>query len=127
MKKYNAIAIIDSCEEKLFVCELTADDVVKAENEFSHYMQNEGEIYDLDTNKRPSIKNFFKLYFGECEYDIYCGNCWTVPDRYICTHKYVADRFMKLAKQLDYHDRYSQTFCAVEQNGKIVDVCYGDY
>jgi hypothetical protein len=127
MKKYNTIAIIDGYEEELFICELTADDVTKAEKEFSLYMQSKGKTYDLDINKYPSVRNFFKLYFGECECDIYCGECWTTPNRYICTNKNVADRFMKLAKQLDYHNRYNQTFCTVEQDGKIVNVGYGDY
>ena len=126
MKKYRTSAIIDGYEEDFFVCELTADDVAKAEEEFSCYMQSKGKTYDLDTNKRPSIKNFFKLYFGECEYDIY-GYCWTTPNRYICADKNVADVFMRLAKQLDYHDRYNQTFCTVEQDGEIIDVYRGDY
>lgn len=127
MKKYNMIALIDGIEEEFFICELTADDVSKAEKELSCYMQSSGRTYDLDTNKYPSIKNFFKLYFGECEYDIYYGDCWTIPDRYICPNKNVADRFMKLARQLDYHDRYNQTFCSVEQNENIICICYGDY
>jgi hypothetical protein len=105
---------------------LTADDVKKAESEFSRYMQSKGETYDFDTNKCPTVKNFFKLYFGECDADAY-GECWSTPDRYICTNKNVADRFMKLAKQLDYHNRYNQTFCTVEQDGKIIDIFYGDY
>lgn len=126
MKKYNAVAIVDGYEEEVFVCELTADDVAKAEKEFSLYMQSKGKTYDMDENKRPTVRNFFKLYFGECDADPY-GVYWYTPNRYICTNKNVADKFMKLAKQLDYHDRYNQTFCTVEQDGKIVDVGYGDY
>ena len=122
MKKYNTTAIIDGYEEELYVCELTADDVSKAEKEFSCYMQSRGKVYDRDTNKYPSVKNFFKLYFGECDEDLII-----TPDRYICTNKNIADRFMKLAKQLDYHDRYNQTYCSVEQEGKNIDVVYGDY
>ena len=126
MKKYNTIAIVDGYEEELFVCELTAEDVANAEKEFSLYMQGKGKTYDWDSNKRPTVRNFFKLYFGDDETDAY-GECYVTPDRYICTNKNVADRFMKLAKQLDYHDRYNQTFCTVEQDGKIIDVGYGDY
>lgn len=126
MKKYNTAAIIDGYEEEFFVCELTADDVAEAENEFAHYMQSNGKTYDLDTNKCPKVRSFFKLYFGECEGDAY-GEYWTTPNRYICTNKNVADRFMNLARQLAYHDRYNQTFCSVEQDGEIIDISYGDY
>lgn len=126
MKKYNATAIIDGYEEEFFVCELTAYDVAEAENEFAHYMQSNGKTYDLDTNKRPNIRNFFKLYFGECEGDAY-GEYWPTPNRYICPNKDVADRFMNLTRQLAYHDRYNQTFCSVEQDGEIIDISYGDY
>ena len=127
MKKYNTTVIICGWEGDLFICELTEDDVAKMEKEFSDYMQSNGKTYDLDTNKYPNIRNFFKLYFGECEYDIYYGECWFAPDRYICTNENVADRFMKLAKKLDYHDRYNQTYCIVQQNGSVVDIDYGDY
>ena len=123
MKKYNAIVN----EDRIFVCELTADDVAKAAKEFSNYMQCKGETYSMDENKRPSANKFFKLYFGECEFDIYCGECWTTPNRYICTNKNVADKFMKLATYLNYHDRFNQSFCDVEQDGKIIDIYYGDY
>ena len=126
MKKYNTVAVVDGYEEELFVCELTADDVAKAEKEFSLYMQCEGETYKQDENKHPTIGKFFELYFGECEADPY-GIYWYSPNRYICNNKNVADRFMKLAKQLDYHDTYNQCYCTVKQDGKTIDVFGGEY
>lgn len=118
MKKYY------SNEE--FFCELTENDVAEAEKEFFCYMQKSGKIYDMDTNKYPNIRNFFKFYFGECECDFYGVN-WMTPNKYVCTNKAVADRFIKFAMQLDYHDRYNQHFCTVEQDGNIIDVFYGSY
>lgn len=127
MKRYNAVTTVDGYEEKILICELTAEDVVRAEKEFALYMQSKGKTYDLNTNKCPNIRNFFKLYFGECEYDMYFGDCWTTPDRYICSSEDVADRFMGLARQLNCHNTYNQTFCTVVQDGRIIDVVYGDY
>lgn len=126
MKKYNTTIILDGYKEELFVCELTTDDVISAEKEFSLYMQKLGKTYDMDTNKYPSAKNFFKLYFGDNEPDIY-GDHWVIPNRYICTDENIIDRFMKLVKRLEYHDTYNQTFCIINQNGKYIDVSYGDY
>ena len=126
MKKYNDVVTVDGYDEGLLICELTAEDVAKAENEFSLYMRCKGETYKRDSNKCPTVRNFFKLYFGEDESDAY-GECWITPNRYICTNKNIADRLMKLAKQLAFHDSYNQVYCDVEQNGKIVDVGYGDY
>lgn len=127
MKKYYTTVSEDGYTNNIFVCELTANDVTKAEKEYQLYMQSKGETYDLDINKYPNIRNFFKLFFGECEADIYCGECWITPNRYICADKILADSFMKLVGQLAYHNAYRQEFCVVEQNGNIIDVIYGDY
>lgn len=117
----------DYTNDDVLICELSMSDVVEAEKEFSLYMQKDGETYKKDTNKEPCVRNFFKLYFGEEEYDIYCGECYYTPGKYICSDENTANRFVKLAKCLAYHDRYNQTYCDVEQNGKIVEVFNGDY
>lgn len=127
MKKYYTTVSEDGYTDDIFVCEISSLDVDNAEKEFFLYTSKSGEIYEQDTNKEPCLKNFFKLYFGECEADIYCGDCWITPDRYICTNKNVATRFMKLAGQLAYHNSYRQEFCEVEQNENVINVYYGDY
>jgi hypothetical protein len=116
-------------ENDLLVCDLTMEDIVDAEKEFASYMRKEGRIYDLDDHKEPSVNRFFKLYFGERDYDIYVGETFETPDRYVCPDGESAKRFMWFAKKLRYHDRLNQTYCDVvmEEDGKTISVIYGDY
>ena len=114
-------------DDELLVCELTETDVTNAEAEFDLYMSKQGATYEQDWYKEPSVRQFFKLYFGEVDYDIYCGDIYTVPCRYILTSETDAARFMALARQLQYHDTFAQKYCDVERNGNMVDVYYGDY
>lgn len=129
MKKYYDTIIISDYDEEygLIICELSMSDVLLAEKELNFYMQKQGKLYERDTNKKPYLKNFFNLYFGEEEYDIYCGTYYVVPNRYVCVNKEVADRFMGMAKRLAYHDKYNQVYCDVVQDGKIIDIIYGEY
>ena len=114
MKKYH--------DDGLLICELTAEDVTEADEKFSLFMQCKGDIYAMTEYKQPKAEEFFNLYFGE-----YDDGFYVMPDRYICTNENIADRFMKLAKMLKYHDTFEQKYRDVEQDGKIIDVYDGDY
>ena len=111
----------------ILICELTSFDVVETQEEYRRYMNKSGRIYERDIYKNPSPRSFFELYFGLEDCDIYVGETYETPSRYILPDKDVAKEFFNMAKSLKYHDRFNQTYCDVELNGNFVDVDYGNY
>lgn len=113
--------------DHVLICELTSLDVSEAKEEYHRYMNKSGKIYERDVYKNPCLRNFFKLYFGLEDYDIYVGETYETPSRYILPDEDTTKEFFNMANGLKYHDRFNQTYCDVELNGNFVDVYYGDY
>ena len=107
----------------LYTCELKSSEVNSAIEEYKRYIQRTGKTYAHDENKRPTLRHFVELYFGDEEdYGIYI-----IPDRYRCTNKNIAERLFSLLSGLAYHDTFRQKYCHVEINGRYVNIINGDY
>lgn len=94
----------------------------KSTKNFSAYMKKSGKIYSFDWNKEPTERQFFKLFFGDMDDEIYI-----VPSWYICQDEKTANMFYNIAKNLKYHDKFNQVYCDVEKDGNTIKVMYGDY
>lgn len=127
MKHYHDTIVEDGYEYDVLICELTSLDVSEAKEEYRRYMNKSGKIYERDVYKNPCLSNFFELYFGLEDYDIYVGEAYETPSRYILPDEDATKEFFNMANGLKYHDRFNQTYCDVELNGNFVDVYYGDY
>ena len=70
-----------------YLQQLIQSNVDAAIEEYKRYIQRTGKTYAHDENKRPTLRHFVELYFGDEEdYGIYI-----VPDRYRCTNKNIAE------------------------------------
>lgn len=109
-------------ESDVFVCEISMSDMEEINKEFSAYMKKSGKIYSFDWNKEPTERQFFKLFFGDMDDEIYI-----VPSWYICQDEKTTNMFYNIAKNLKYHDKFNQVYCDVEKDGNTIKVMYGDY
>lgn len=115
-------------ENEVLCMDISAKDVQRAVKEFDRYMNCKGDTYAKDSHKVPTMREFFKLYFGEVvDYNMYYGETYLVPSRFVCTNKTVAQKLYELLGALQYHDTYNQVYCDVSIEKNIVYVVYGDY
>ncbi len=114
-------------EDEVLCMDMNKEDIDTAEKELRKYLNKEGEVYSKSALKLPSLKEFFKLYFGDVDYDIYMGETYSTPNRFVCKDKDAANKLYSMLKPLEFHDRYSQTYCDVSLENNIVNITYGDY